>query len=213
MKFSDILQFRIVLVKIRGIDTNIIRERQKHMLTGFLTRREAALISLDRRCSYSITSIKSSASYTACLASLSHLCTAGLVICFSSASSRSPLRVFSVSFNFPRRPSLSLWLLKKPRISGAVTFSPRTSMTAERIDPPMNSTAMMGSSQRIGRKQKQRIVEKKRIRRLTNGKGKKNQSKYAGSQLTSQLSHSKLLTPDYHYTIHRLPYEFRKDSF
>lgn len=211
MKFSDILQFRIVLVKIRGIDTNIIRERQKHMLTRFLTRREAGLISLDRRCSYSITSIKSSASYTACLASLSHLCTAGLVTCFSSASSRSPLRVFSVSFNFPRRPSLSLWLLKKPRISGVVSFSPRTSMTAERIDPPMYSAAMMGSlqrigrkqKQRIGRKQKQRIVEKKivkRIRRLTNEKGKKNQSKYAGSQLTSQLCHSKLLTPDYHFS-------------
>jgi hypothetical protein len=76
------------------------------MLTRFLTRREAALISLDRRCWYSITSIKSSASYTACLASLSHFCTAGLVIYFSSASSRSPLRVFSVSFNFPRRPSI-----------------------------------------------------------------------------------------------------------
>lgn len=203
MKFSDILQFRIVLVKIREIDTNIIRERQKHMLTRFLTRREAALISLDRRCSYSISSIKSSASYTACLASLSHLCTAGFVICFSSASSRSPLRVFSVSFNFPRRPSLSLWLLKKPRISGVVNFSPRTSMTAKRIDRPMYSTAMMGSLQRIGRKQKQRIVEKKivkRIRRLTNGKGRKNQSKYAGSQLTSQLCHSKLLTPDYHFS-------------
>jgi hypothetical protein len=62
---------------------------------------------------------------------------------------------------------------------------------------------MMGSLQRIGRKQKQRIVEKKivkRIRRLTNGKGKKNQSEYAGSQLTSQLCHSKLLTPDYHFS-------------
>jgi hypothetical protein len=84
-------------------------------------------------------------------------------------------------------------------------------MTAERIDPPMYSAAMMGSlqrigrkqKQRIGRKQKQRIVEKKivkRIRRLTNEKGKKNQSKYAGSQLTSQLCHSKLLTPDYHFS-------------
>jgi len=118
-------------------------------------------------------------------------------------SLRSPLRVFSVSFNFPRRPSLSLWLLKKPRISGVVSFSPRTSMTAERIDPPMNSTAMMGSLQIIGRKQKQRIVEKKRIRRLTNGKGKKNQSDYAGSQLTSLCHWKQLLIPNYHYTIHR----------
>ena len=86
----------------------------------------------------------SSASKTACLTSLSQFFTAELVICFSSASSSSPLTVFSVSFSFSRRrPSSSLWLLKKSRTSGEANLSTRTSRRAERIDSAINSRAMV----------------------------------------------------------------------